>query len=156
MNKRGNLDVTWVFKIMFVIAVISFFATLLANNVIERQVKTDNLELEILAKRIIYSESCFAYKNELSGSVEVGTLNFNSISEDVLSNCFKGDRKIGIRVWFEGKDFYLDEKYYEDTEPIANFDGDYLKYANSFLVKVMKDNEIYGVKPISIIVVGEK
>ena len=165
MNKKGQIPQTstWIIN-MITIAVVFITLTSVLSSTIDDQVNTGNFELGLYAKRIIYSPNCFAYDpsdenilNIKHLDYNVGILDYENINEKRLKECFEDDNdKIGIMVYIPGsKNVYYNKIFYEETEPISFAEG-YMKYSNTYFVKIkMEDGSIQS-KPISIIVVNEK
>ncbi len=153
-NKNGSVGLVWIINMMVVITVLITVSGVVIST-LNKQVETNELGLELLSKRIIYSPLCFAYQDPYSGRAEVGVLDYNKVSEETLKECFSGENNnLGILVYIDNKNFYYNEKYYNDTEPIT-FADEYLKYSKTFIVKVIKNNKPEFM-PMTIVAVSEK
>lgn len=86
MNKKGIFDILEIGIYMFFVIAVSIFIFLVAFKYLNEKIDTSNLEINLLTKRLIYSDSCLAYRDEVrtyQGVVDLSKLSFNR-----LNSCF--------------------------------------------------------------------
>lgn len=144
-NKKASLFMQWGVWIinMIVLVALVLFVTGVVKGTIEKQVEIDNLQAQLIAKRIIYSPNCFAYENpDLDSKVILGAIDMFKANEENLKNCLdKNSENFGVKVSISNMpDIYLNKQVYEDFKPIS-FGLNYQNYEDIFFVRVVENGE---------------
>lgn len=86
MNKKGDINIVeYLVYIIFIIIAASFIAWV-AFGYLNEKIDTTNLESFILAKKIVNSDSCLAFKDDLS--IHKGVIDLQKVDTSRLLNCF--------------------------------------------------------------------
>ncbi len=114
MNKRAQLNAMEYMIYIFFVIIVSVFIYLAAFQYLNEDIKTTQLETFLLSKKLVYSESCLAYRDDIK--LNPGEIDLNKLNSQNLITCFSKP------------DFgYLVK--------ISSFDGTLIKSASNLNVK---------------------
>src|SRR3989344_3055858 len=85
MNKKGLLDIVRLSVNLIIIIIVSMFILMVILKYQNEDIKTTSLETFLLAKKLIYSDSCLAYKE--GNKIYQGVIDMNKLSFDRLNSC---------------------------------------------------------------------
>ena len=114
MNKKGIFNIVeYITYIIFIIIGASFIA-FVTFDYLNEKIDTTGLETFLLTKKLIYSESCLAFKDDLM--VQKGVIDLEKLDTKRLLNCFT-KTNLGYVI------------------TVKSFDGNIIKYASNLDLK---------------------
>lgn len=168
-NKKGTIEegIFWIIRVIIIMVVV-FILIFFINSALTKMLNTENLELDLIAARIINSPSCLAmqktievYEEDVYNTVRVypGIIELDKYNEKSLNKtCIiqEGAPAIGIKIKINGmNELYINKEYYEDTEPLT-FSDKYYKLRKVLPIQVVDKNGKKETKTLEVIVVAKK
>lgn len=86
MNKKGLFNVVEIIIYLIFVLVLAVFIYLAAFDYLNEDINTANLETFLLLKKLIYSDSCLAYTDDLR--VHLGTIDLEKLNSQRINMCF--------------------------------------------------------------------
>ncbi|MCX6711968.1 MAG: hypothetical protein NT139_02960 [Candidatus Woesearchaeota archaeon] len=136
MNKKGTSVtfyelIIWIWRIVFLIIVIGGFVYII-NLYETREIKVQDLELNLIGLRTYYSGDCFAYKE--NNRVYTGIIDFNKFNEERLSNCLAGNYLIKLNLQNKNKTIFLNKQDFEYKEQFCKFQNFYCSERKQYVL----------------------
>ena len=118
---EGAMDIGLSTKYIYVIFVMTMF-TFSFGYAISRyqnaEIDTDDLNANLLMRRVVYSSECFAYED--NNRVVVGELDKEKLSSERLKNCFPAN--YAVKVSINNEAFYNDEVKFNGNKNFCKFE----------------------------------
>ena len=136
MNKKG-VSVTfyeliiWIWRIVFLIIVIAGFVYII-NLYETREIKVQNLELNLIGLRSYYSGDCFAYVE--NNRIYTGIIDINKFNEERLGNCLAGNYLIKLTLQNKNKILFLNKQDFEYKEQFCKFENFYCSERKQYVL----------------------
>jgi hypothetical protein len=136
MNKKG-VSITfyelivWIWRIVFLVIIIAGFVYII-NMYETREIKVQDLELNLIGLRSYYSEDCFAYVENTR--VYTGIIDLNKFNEERLSNCLAGNYLIKLTLQNKNKILFLNKQDFEYKEQFCKFENFYCNEKKQYVL----------------------
>jgi hypothetical protein len=136
MNKKG-VSITfyelivWIPRIIILIFIVGGFVWII-NLYETREIKVQDLELNLIGLRTYYSKDCFAYLD--SNRVYTGIIDLNKFNEERLGNCLAGNYLIKLTLQNKNKILFLNKQDFEYKEQFCKFDNFYCSERKQYVL----------------------
>jgi len=95
----GRKAIYLIVVVLIVAFVILYFRGLLVGNSAEVISNVNDIEREIIVQNMLFSPDCLAYKDDLTGRVYPGIVDFKKFSDKIGKNCLKFiDQKVKLAL----------------------------------------------------------
>ena len=169
LNKKGSIEdgLFWIFRIVLIM-IVMFMLVFFVNSVIARHLDSEDLELHLIATRVINSPSCLALEKSIDvyeddtfnvkrvypGFVDLKKYKDEYLNISCLIDIDKSD--VGIKMKLDKNNpVFINKDYYEDIEPLT-FSTKYYKVKKVFPVQVVDANSNMTSNTLEIVVVAKK